>query len=98
MFDQVKEDEMGREFSTYGEEIKAIRILVGNPEGMRPLVRPRRRWEENIKMVLTEISWSGIDCIHLGEVRDPLGSIKCLEILEQLSYWRLINNGSAPCN
>jgi hypothetical protein len=38
-----------------GEKRNVYRILVGNPEGMRPLVRPRRRWVDNIKMDLREI-------------------------------------------
>jgi hypothetical protein len=39
----------------------AYRLLVGKPEGMRPLERPRRRWENNIKMDLREIGWRGMD-------------------------------------
>jgi hypothetical protein len=39
------------------------RILVGQPEGKRPLGRARRRWVENIKMVLWEIGWDGVDWI-----------------------------------
>jgi hypothetical protein len=39
----------------------AYRILVGNPEGKRPLGRPRRRWVDNIKMDLREIGWDGMD-------------------------------------
>jgi hypothetical protein len=39
----------------------ACRILVGKPEGKRPLGGPRRRWEDNIKMDLREIGWGGID-------------------------------------
>jgi hypothetical protein len=46
---------MGRACSTNGEERNAYRILVGNPEGKRPLGRPRRRWVDNIKMDLREI-------------------------------------------
>jgi hypothetical protein len=38
-----------------GEKRKAYRILVGKPEGKRPLRRPRRKWEDNIKMDLREI-------------------------------------------
>jgi hypothetical protein len=38
-----------------GEKINAYRILVGKPEGKRPLGRPRRRWVDNIKMTLREI-------------------------------------------
>jgi hypothetical protein len=37
------------------------KILVGNPEGNRPLGRPRRRWENNIGMDLREIGWVGVD-------------------------------------
>jgi hypothetical protein len=40
-----------------GEKRNACRILVGMPEGKRPLGRPRRRWVENIKMDLREIGW-----------------------------------------
>jgi hypothetical protein len=42
-------------------EMIACRILVGKPEGKRPLGRPRRRWVDNIKMDLREIGWSGMD-------------------------------------
>jgi hypothetical protein len=41
------------------------RVLVGNPEGKRPLGRPRRRWVDNIKMDLREIEWDGMDWIDL---------------------------------
>jgi hypothetical protein len=40
-----------------GEGRGAYRILVGRPEGRRPLVRPRRRWEDNIKMDLQVVGW-----------------------------------------
>jgi hypothetical protein len=48
----------------------ACRILVGKPEGKRPLGRPRRRWEDNIKMDLREIGWGGVDWIDLVQDRD----------------------------
>jgi hypothetical protein len=41
--------------------LNAYRILVGKPEGKRPLGRPRRRWVDNIKMDLREIGWDGRD-------------------------------------
>jgi hypothetical protein len=44
-----------------GEKRYAYRILVGKPEGKRPLGRPRRKWVDNIKMDLIEIEWSGLD-------------------------------------
>jgi hypothetical protein len=46
------------------------RILVGKPEGKTPLGRPRRRWEDNIKMDLKEIGWGGMDWIDLAQDRD----------------------------
>jgi hypothetical protein len=48
----------------------AYMTLVGNPEGKRPLGRPRRRWVDNIKMDLTEIGWDGVDWIDLAQDRD----------------------------
>jgi hypothetical protein len=44
-----------------GETRNAYRILVGKPEGKRPLGRPRRRWVHNIKMAFREIGWDGMD-------------------------------------
>jgi hypothetical protein len=51
-----------------GEKRNAYRILVGKPEGKRPLGRPRRRWVDNIKMDLREIGWDGMDWIDLPQV------------------------------
>jgi hypothetical protein len=48
----IKEDEMGRAYSANGEKRNTYRILVGKPEGKKPLRRPRRRWVDNIKMDL----------------------------------------------
>jgi hypothetical protein len=45
----------------HGEKWDAYRILVGIPEGKRPLGIPTRRWEDNIKMDLREIGWGGIN-------------------------------------
>jgi hypothetical protein len=53
-----------------GEKRNAYRILVGKPEGKRPLGRPRRRWVDNIKMDLTEVGWDGMDWIDLAQDRD----------------------------
>jgi hypothetical protein len=53
-----------------GEKRNAYMILVGNPEGKRPLGRPRRRWVNNIKMDFREIGWGGMDCIDLAQDRD----------------------------
>jgi hypothetical protein len=48
----------------------AYRILVGKPEGRRPLRRPRRRRVNNIKTDLREIGWDGMDWIDLAQDRD----------------------------
>ena len=53
-----------------GEGRRAYRVLVGKPEGKRPHGRPRRRWEDNIKMDVKEVGWGGIDCIDLAQGRD----------------------------
>jgi hypothetical protein len=44
-----------------GEERKVYKVLVGRPEGKRPLGRPRRRWEDGIRMVLREIDWGNAE-------------------------------------
>jgi hypothetical protein len=53
-----------------GEKRGAHRILVGRPEGRRPLGRPRRRREDNIKMDLQEAGWVGMNWIELAQDRD----------------------------
>ncbi|KAJ4442562.1 hypothetical protein ANN_04149 [Periplaneta americana] len=52
------------------ESRNAYRVLVGRPEGKRPLGRPRRRWEDNIKMNLREVGYDGRDWINLAQDRD----------------------------
>jgi hypothetical protein len=55
-----------------GEERKVYKVLVGKPEGKRPLGRPRRRWEDGIRMDLREIGlggvWIGFDWLGYGTV------------------------------
>jgi hypothetical protein len=46
------------------------RVLVGKPEGKRPLGRPRHRWEDNIRMDLQEVGSGGVDWIGLAQDRD----------------------------
>jgi hypothetical protein len=58
-----------------GEKRNAYRILVGKPEGKRPLGRLRRRWEDSIKMNLREIGWDGMNWIDLAQ--DGLAESSC---------------------
>jgi hypothetical protein len=53
-----------------GERGGAYRALVAEPEGRRPLGRPRHRWEDNIKMDLREVGWGSVDWIDLAQDRD----------------------------
>jgi hypothetical protein len=50
-----------------GEKRNAYRLLMGKPEGKRPLGRPRRRWVNNIRMDLGEVGWSDVDWIGLAQ-------------------------------
>jgi hypothetical protein len=59
-----------RHVARMGAKRNAYSILVGNPEGKRPLRRPRRRWVDNIKMDLREIGWDDRDWIDLAQDRD----------------------------
>jgi hypothetical protein len=60
-----------------GEKRNAYRILMGKPEGKRPLGRPRHRWVDNIKIDLREIGWNGVDWIDTAQDRDQ--------------WWALVN-------
>jgi hypothetical protein len=53
-----------------GEERGVHRVLVGKPEGKRPLGRPRRRWEDNIKMDVQEVEGARGDWMELAQDRD----------------------------
>jgi hypothetical protein len=61
---------MGRACSRNGDKRNAYWILVGKPEGKRPLGRPRRRWTDNIRMDLRKIGWGGVDWIELAQEMD----------------------------
>jgi hypothetical protein len=52
-----------------GDKRNPYRILVGKPEGRRPLGRPRHGWEDNIRMDLREIAWGDVEWIHLAQDR-----------------------------
>jgi hypothetical protein len=80
---------MGGACSTNGENRNAYRLLVGKPEGRRPLGRPGRRWLDNIRMDLVEVVWGDVDWIGLAQVEsccefgiEPSSSIKWWETIE----------------
>jgi len=58
-----------------GERIGLLRVLVGNPEGKKPLGRPKSRWEDNIKIELQEVGCGGMDEIELAQDRDRWRSV-----------------------
>jgi hypothetical protein len=67
---------MGRACSTNGAKMNLYRILMGKPEGRRPLGRPRRRWVDNIKIDLREIGLDGMDWIDLAQDSDQCRALK----------------------
>jgi hypothetical protein len=78
---------MGGVCNIYGEMRGVYRVLMGKPEGKIPFGRPRRRWEDNIKMDLQEVGY-GLDRANSGYGKltgtckrrnEPSGSIKCGE-------------------
>jgi hypothetical protein len=58
------------------EKRNAHRILVGEPEGKRPLGRGRRRWVDNIKMDLREIGWDCVGWIDMAQDRDRVLNLR----------------------
>jgi hypothetical protein len=65
---------MGGACGTYGGR-GVHKVLVGKPEGKRPLGRPRRWWEANIKMDLRKVERGGMDCIELSQNRNRLWTL-----------------------
>jgi hypothetical protein len=65
-----------------GERRNLYRVLVGKREGKSPLERPRRRWENGIKVDLRVIGWGGVEWIHLAQDRDR---------------WRVVVNAVMNC-
>jgi hypothetical protein len=68
--DKNEKNEMGGACSTYGGGGGVCRVLVGKPEGKRPLERPRHRWEDNIKADVQEMACGCMDWIELAQYRD----------------------------
>jgi hypothetical protein len=68
--DKIEKNEIGGACSSDGEGRGVYRVLVGKPEEQRPLGRPRRRWEDNIKIGFQEVGCEGMDRIELAQDRD----------------------------
>jgi hypothetical protein len=68
-----------------GEERKVYKVLVGKPKGRRPLGRPRRRWDDGVRMDLRETGLGGVDWIRLAQDRDRwravVGAVMNLRVL-----------------
>jgi hypothetical protein len=81
-----------------GEERNVYRVLMGMPEGKRPLGRPRRRWEDGIRMDLREIDWGSVDWIQMAQDRDRwrafVNTVMTRRVLSPRNY--LV--GYEPCN
>jgi hypothetical protein len=60
-----------------GEERKVYKVMVGKPGGKRPLGRPRRRWEDGIRMDLRETGFRDVDWIGLSQDRDQWRAVVC---------------------
>ena len=75
---------MGGACGAYGGEERSAHGLVGKPEGERPLGRPRRRWEDNIKIYLQEVGGSCGDWMELAQDRDRwralVGTVRNLRV------------------
>jgi hypothetical protein len=63
----MKKTRMNRACSMYQERRGVYRVFVRKPEGRKQLGRPRRRWENNIKMYLREVGWEGMDRSGSGQ-------------------------------
>jgi hypothetical protein len=61
---------VGEICGTHGRGQECVQGLMGKPEGKRPIGRPRRRWEDGIRMDLSEIGWGSVDWIQLAQDRD----------------------------
>jgi hypothetical protein len=68
-----------------GEDRGVHRVLVGKPEGKGPLGRPRRRWEDNVKLDLQEVGWGCGDWMELAQDRDRwralVGTVRDFRVL-----------------
>jgi len=78
----------------YGGGRGVYRVLVKKPEGKRPLVRPRRRWKDNVKMDLQEVGCEGVDWFDVVQDRDRWRGLVNLE----MNLWVPYNAGNFLTN
>jgi hypothetical protein len=75
---------LARHVEHVGKMTNACKILVGEPEGKRPFLRPRRRREDSIRMVLRKIWWKSVEWMHLpqnrGQWRVLVNTVKNLQV------------------
>jgi hypothetical protein len=72
---EIKQDEMGEKCNTHVKIRNVYTVLIGKPEGMRPLGRPRHIWEDNIKMNIKKWGvrlWTGFVWLRIGTSDDIL--------------------------
>jgi len=74
MGDKMGNNETGGACNAYGGEESSYRVLVGKPEGKRPLGRPRRRWEDNIKWIFRKCD-EDMEWIELAQGKDRWGAL-----------------------
>ena len=73
-----------------GKRRGVYRVLVGRPEGKRPLGRPRRRWENKIKLDIQEVGCGGMDWIELAQDRDRWRAL----LKAVMNLWVPLNAGN----
>jgi hypothetical protein len=85
---------MGGPCNTNGEKRNAYRLLVGKPEGKRPLGRPRRRWVDNIRVDLGEVGLGDVDWIgpalDRNRWRDLVNSVMNLQVHRMFGNYRVV--------
>jgi hypothetical protein len=73
-----------------GKKGNAYRLLLGNPEGWRPLGRQRRRWVDNIRMDLGEVEWDDVDWIRLAQDRNRWRAL--VNLVLNLRVYKMLGN------
>jgi hypothetical protein len=79
--------------SRMGEKRNAYRLLVGKPEGKRPLGRPRRMWVDNIKMNLGGVKWGDVDWIGLAKDRNRWRAVVNSVTVKNAVFWAVASCG-----